>query len=204
MSRMRSPRLKIIRRFQQHLPGLSRKSAERRPYPPGQHGGSRRVKRSDYRVRLEEKQKLRFNYGISERQLRNYFKKAAASTGDTGRRLLQLIESRLDNVVFRSGFAPTIPAARQLVGHGHVIVNGAKVDIASFQISKGDVISLREKSRKIPMIEESMASPSLESPSYLSLSEDRFDATVSELPERDDIPVEIQEHLIIEYYSQLI
>ena len=204
MSRNRSPRLKIIRRFQQHLPGLSRKSAERRPYPPGQHGSSRRVKRSDYRVRLEEKQKLRFNYGISERQLRNYFKKAAASTGDTGRLLLQLIESRLDNVVFRAGFAPTIPAARQLVGHGHVIVSGVKVDIASFQVSEGDIVSLREKSRKMPLIEESMGSPSLENPGYLSFNEDRFEATVSGSPARDDIPVDIQEHLIIEFYSRIV
>ena len=204
MSRNRGPRLKIIRRFQQHLPGLSRKTAERRPYPPGQHGANRRIKRSDYRVRLEEKQKLRFNYGISERQLRNYFRKAMAHTGDTGLYLLQLMESRLDNVVFRSGYAATIPAARQLVGHGHVLVNGKRLDIPSYHVREGDVISLREKTKTNPLVEESVASPSLESPSYLSVGDDRFQVTFGQIPAREDVPVEIQEHLIIEFYSQIV
>ncbi len=204
MSRNRGPRLKIIRRFQQHLPGLSRKTAERRPYPPGQHGANRRIKRSDYRVRLEEKQKLRFNYGISERQLRNYFRKAMAHTGDTGLYLLQLMESRLDNVVFRSGYAATIPAARQLVGHGHVLVNGKRLDIPSYHVREGDVISLREKTKTNPLVEESVASPSLETPSYLSVGDDRFQVTFGQTPAREDVPVEIQEHLIIEFYSQIV
>ena len=204
MSRNRGPRLKIIRRFQQHLPGLSRKTAERRPYPPGQHGANRRVKRSDYRVRLEEKQKLRFNYGISERQLRNYFRKAVAFQGDTGLCLLQLMESRLDNVVFRSGFAATIPAARQLVGHGHVLVNGKRLDIPSYHVREGDVISLKEKTKTNPLVEESVASPSLETPSYLSVGDDRFQITFGQTPAREDVPVEIQEHLIIEFYSQIV
>ncbi len=204
MSRNRGPRLKIIRRFQQHLPGLSRKTAERRPYPPGQHGANRRVKRSDYRVRLEEKQKLRFNYGISERQLRNYFRKAMAHTGDTGLHLLQLMESRLDNVVFRSGYASTIPAARQLVGHGHVLVNGKRLDIPSYHVREGDVISLKEKTKTNPLVEESVASPSLETPSYLSVGDDRFQVTFGQTPAREDVPVEIQEHLIIEFYSQIV
>ena len=204
MSRNRGPRLKIIRRFQQHLPGLSRKTAERRPYPPGQHGANRRVKRSDYRVRLEEKQKLRFNYGISERQLRNYFRKAVAHQGDTGLCLLQLMESRLDNVVFRSGFASTIPAARQLVGHGHVLVNGKRLDIPSYHVREGDVVSLKEKTQTNPLVEESVASPSLETPSYLSVGDDRFQVTFGQTPAREDVPVEIQEHLIIEFYSQIV
>ncbi|MEC9464722.1 MAG: 30S ribosomal protein S4 [Myxococcota bacterium] len=204
MSRNRGPRLKIIRRFQQHLPGLSRKTAERRPYPPGQHGANRRVKRSDYRVRLEEKQKLRFNYGISERQLRNYFRKAVAHQGDTGLCLLQLMESRLDNVVFRSGFASTIPAARQLVGHGHVLVNGKRLDIPSYHVREGDVVSLKEKTKTNPLVEESVASPSLETPSYLSVGDDRFQVTFGQTPAREDVPVEIQEHLIIEFYSQIV
>ena len=204
MSRNRGPRLKIIRRFQQHLPGLSRKTAERRPYPPGQHGANRRIKRSDYRVRLEEKQKLRFNYGISERQLRNYFRKAMAHTGDTGLYLLQLMESRLDNVVFRSGYAATIPAARQLVGHGHVLVNGKRLDIPSYHVREGDVISLREKTKTNPLVEESVASPSLETPSYLSVGDDRFQVIFGQTPAREDVPVEIQEHLIIEFYSQIV
>ena len=204
MSRNRGPRLKIIRRFQQHLPGLSRKTAERRPYPPGQHGANRRVKCSDYRVRLEEKQKLRFNYGVSERQLRNYFRKAVAHTGDTGLCLLQLMESRLDNVVFRAGYASTIPAARQLVGHGHVLVNGKRLDIPSYHVREGDVISLKEKTKTNPLVEESVASPSLETPSYLSVGDDRFQVTFGQTPAREDVPVEIQEHLIIEFYSQIV
>lgn len=205
MSRNRSPRLKIVRRFQQHLPGLTRKTAERRPYPPGVHGTSRRIKRSDYRVRLEEKQKLRMNYGVTERQLRTYFKKAVAFPGDTGQRLLQLMESRLDNVVFRAGFAPTIPAARQLVTHGHIQVNGRRLDIPSYQCQSGDVLSVREKSQKIPVVEECIASPSLEIPSYLGTDEaSPFKKEFRTLPMRDDVPLEIQENLIIEYYSRIV
>ena len=150
------------------------------------------------------KQKLRFNYGISERQLRNYFRKAMAHTGDTGLYLLQLMESRLDNVVFRSGYAATIPAARQLVGHGHVLVNGKRLDIPSYHVREGDVISLKEKTKTNPLVEESVASPSLETPSYLSVGDDRFQVTFNQVPAREDVPVEIQEHLIIEFYSQIV
>ena len=128
MSRYRGPRLRITRRLGD-LPGLTRKAAKR-SNPPGQHGSARR-KRSEYAIRLEEKQKLRFNYGISERQLVRYVKKARAMEGSTGSNLLKLLESRLDNVCFRLGFGPTIPGARQLVNHGHVIVNGKPLDIAS-------------------------------------------------------------------------
>ena len=204
MSRFRGPRLKVIRRFQQHLPGLSRKSAERRAHPPGQHGQSRRTKRSDYRIRLEEKQKLRYNYGLSERQLRNCFKKAVNGNDDTGLSLLRLMESRLDNVVFRAGFAPTIPAARQLVAHGHVLVNGSKVDIPSFQVQIGQTVAIREKSQNIPVVAESVAAPVLECPSYLSVDSAKFEATFKAEPAREDIPFEFQEHLVIEFYSQIV
>ncbi len=129
MSRYRGPRLRIVRRLGD-LPGLTRKAA-RRSYPPGQHGQARR-KRSEYAIRLEEKQKLRFNYGLSERQLVRYVKKARRMQGSTGTNLLQLMEMRLDNIIFRLGFAPTIPGARQLVNHGHITVNGRVVDIASY------------------------------------------------------------------------
>ena len=175
MSRFRGPRLKVIRRFQQHLQAshVRLQSAAR---PPGQHGQSRRTKRSDYRIRLEEKQKLRYNYGLSERQLRNCFKKAVNGKDDTGLALLRQMESRLDNVVFRAGLAPTIPAARQLVAHGHVMVNGSKVDIPSFQVQIGQTVSIREKSQNIPVVAESVAAPVLECPSYLSVdSEVRSD-----------------------------
>ncbi len=203
MSRETGPRLKIVRRFGQHLPGLTRKSAENRPYPPGQHGLGRRPKPSGYRIRLEEKQKLRFNYGISERQLRKYFRKAAASKGDTGQRLLQLLESRLDNVVFRAGFAPTIPAARQLVTHGHLLINGRKCDIPSYDVRAGDLLGLKEKSKKMPTVVESFPAPTLELPSYLTREDGNMEATYNALPTRDDIPLDIQENLIIEHYSRV-
>jgi small subunit ribosomal protein S4 len=203
MARHTGPRLKIVRRFQAPLPGLTQKNGERRPYPPGQHGPGRRSKLSDYRIRLEEKQKLRFNYGLTERQLRKYYKKATKTKGDTGALLLQILERRLDNCVFRAGFAPTVPAARQLVNHGHVQVNGKKVDIASFSISVGEKITLRDKSQKIPVVVTSLAARSLELPSYLAVDNEKFEATVTDLPGRSDTPLDLQEQLIIEYYSRV-
>lgn len=203
MARFRGPRLKLVRRFQAHLPGLTRKSAERRPYPPGQHGPNRRRKMSDYAVRLEEKQKLRFNYQVSEKQLRKYFKKAKASKGDTGLRLLQILETRLDNVVFRAGFAPTIPAARQMVAHGHVTINGKRVDIPSYQLREGEEVSLGAKGKANELFKSFFAQPSLVYPSYLEMNEKEMSATVKALPERDDIPLEVQENLIIEHYNRV-
>ena len=153
MSRYRGARLRVTRRLGD-LPGLTRKSAKR-AYPPGQHGQARR-KRSEYAIRLEEKQKLRFNYGISERQLVRYVKKARAQEGSTGTNILKLLEGRLDNVCFRCGLGPTIPGARQLVNHGHITVNGRVVDIPSYQCRAGDVVAVREtkasKNLASPMI----------------------------------------------------
>lgn len=203
MARYTGPRLKVIRRFGQHLPGLTRKSAENRPYPPGQHGLSRKPKASDYRIRLEEKQKLRSNYGLSERQLRTYFKRAIRAKGDTGGNLLALLESRLDNVIFRGGFAPTIPAGRQLVGHGHIRVNGKKVDIPSYRVKAGDVITLRERTKKVLQITEQFAAPVLEVPSYMQRDEGALQITISSEPSRDDVPLDVQENLIIEHYSRV-
>ena len=141
MARYKGPRVKKLRALGVDLPGLSRKSRERRPYPPGQHGNVGHKKTTEYGRRLMEKQKLRFNYNVSERQLRRLVKEARSSKTATGQKLLELLESRLDNVVFRAGFAPTIPAARQLTGHGHVTVNGKRVDIASYRVKQGDVIA---------------------------------------------------------------
>ncbi|MEZ4272790.1 MAG: 30S ribosomal protein S4 [Myxococcota bacterium] len=203
MARFSGPRLKVVRRFGQHLPGLTRKSAENRPYPPGQHGLGRRPKPSDYRIRLEEKQKLRFNYGLSERQLRKYFRKAAASKGDTGQNLLRILESRLDNVAFRAGFAPTIPAARQLVAHGHLHINGKRVDIPSYMVRAGDVLKLREKAQKNAMFADNFAAPTLEIPSYLSRDDAKMEATFTGDPTREDVPIDLQENLIIEHYSRV-
>ncbi|MFA5624553.1 MAG: 30S ribosomal protein S4 [Bradymonadales bacterium] len=205
MSRYTGPRLKVLRRFGQQLPGLTRLSMTKRPTPPGQHGkqGHRR-KLSDYGLRLAEKQKLRLNYGLSEKQFRLYIKRATSSKIDTGLRLLQLLESRLDNVVFRAGYAPTIPAARQLVNHGHITVNGRKVDIPSFQVTADDVVGLREKSKKIAVINESIATPTLIRPAYLNWDADKLTAKMTNSPDREDIPLEVQENLIIEFYSQMI
>jgi small subunit ribosomal protein S4 len=203
MARYTGPRLKVIRRFGAQLPGLTRKSAENRPYPPGQHGLSRKPKASDYRVRLEEKQKLRANYGLSERQLRTYFKRAIRAKGDTGGNLLVALESRLDNVIYRAGFSPTIPAGRQLVGHGHIRVNGKKVDIPSYQVKVGDTITLRERTKKVLQITEQFASPVLEVPSYMSRDEGALQVSITSEPTREDVPLDIQENLIVEHYSRV-
>ncbi|MEM9245565.1 MAG: 30S ribosomal protein S4, partial [Cyanobacteria bacterium P01_F01_bin.153] len=148
MARYRGPRLRVVRRLGE-LPGLSRKTPKR-AYPPGQHGQGRR-KRSEYAIRLEEKQKLRFNYGVSERQMLRYVRKARRASGSTGTVLLQLLEMRLDNTIFRMGLAPTIPAARQLVSHGHILVNERRVNVPSYQCREGEVITVRKRdaSRKL-------------------------------------------------------
>jgi small subunit ribosomal protein S4 len=202
MARYTGPRLRVVRRFQQQLPGLTRKTDGVRSNPPGQHG-ARRSRASDYRLRLDEKQKLIYNYGIGERQLRNYFKAAASRKGDTGKNLLTLLESRLDNVVFRLGFAPTIPAARQVVKHGHVTVNGRRVDIPSYQLRPGDVIGIGEGSRKHPVIMETLQSPSLSLPDYLDLNAGEMTGTFRHQPERTDVPLEVAENFVVEYYSRV-
>ncbi|PSB61855.1 30S ribosomal protein S4, partial [Chroococcidiopsis cubana CCALA 043] len=158
MSRYRGPRLRVVRRLGD-LPGLTRKNA-RRSYPPGQHGQARK-KRSEYAIRLEEKQKLRFNYGLTEKQLLRYVRRARRVTGSTGQVLLQLLEMRLDNTVFRMGMAPTIPAARQLVNHGHVMVNGREVNIASYQCRPGEVIGIKNKAQSRQLVENNLQYPGL-------------------------------------------
>ena len=145
MSRYNGPRVKVMRALGVDLPGLSRKTIERRPYAPGQHGQNRRRKVSDFGRQLKEKQKLRYNYGIGEKQMRRYVAAARASKMAAGDKLLELLERRLDNAVFRAGYAPTIPAARQLVNHGHITVNGRRVDIPSYSLRPGDVIRPRTR-----------------------------------------------------------
>ena len=200
MSRYRGPRLRIARRLGD-LPGLTRKSP-RRAYPPGQHGQNRR-KRSEYAVRLEEKQKLIYNYGISERQLLRYVKKARRSTGSTGQILLQLLEMRLDNTVFRLGMAPTIPAARQLVNHGHVTVNGKVVSIASYQCKPGEEISVKSKEKSQEMVKANLQYPGLANlPSHLEFDKNKLVGKVNSLVERDWVALQINELLVVEYYSR--
>lgn len=200
MSRYRGPRLRIVRRLGD-LPGLTRKSA-RRAYPPGQHGQNRK-KRSEYAIRLEEKQKLRFNYGLTEKQLLRYVRKARRAAGSTGQTLLQLLEMRLDNTVFRMGMAPTIPAARQLVNHGHVTVNGRVVDIASYQCRPGEVIGIRNKENSRQMVESNLQYPGLANlPSHLEFDKSKLEGKVNGVVEREWVALQINELLVVEYYSR--
>lgn len=175
---------------------------ERRAYPPGQQGQGRR-RQSEYAVHLREKQKLRRMYGVLERQFRRYYVQAAKTRGVTGETLLTILESRLDNVVYRLGFAGSRAAARQLVMHGHILVNNRKVDIPSAQVKAGDTVTLREKSRNIPSVRENLeATASRGVPEWLELDAERFTGVVKALPTRDQIDINIREHLIVEHYSR--
>lgn len=200
MSRYRGPRLRVVRRLGD-LPGLTRKSA-RKAYPPGQHGQERK-KKSEYGVRLEEKQKLRFNYGVTEKQLLRYVRKARRAAGSTGQVLLQFLEMRLDNTVFRLGMAPTIPAARQLVNHGHVTVNGRRVDVASYQCRPGDVIAVRDRDTSRQLVEQNLQYPGLAHlPSHLEFDKAKLTGKVNGVVEREWVALQINELLVVEYYSR--
>lgn len=201
MSRYSGPKVRVIRALGTDLPGLTRKSRERRPYPPGQHGQGRR-KLSEYALRLLEKQKVRMNYGLGERQLLNLFVEARATPGNTSERLIELLERRLDNVVFRAGFARTIPAARQLVSHGHVLVDGERVDIPSFRVRRGQTVSIRERSRDMASISASLATPLPFPTDWLSVEPERRRATVNALPDASSVPFAVNVQLVIEFYSQ--
>ena len=201
MSRYRGPRLRIVRRLGD-LPGLTRKSA-RKAYPPGQHGQGRR-KRSEYAIRLEEKQKLRFNYGVTEKQLVRYVRKARRVAGSTGQTLLQLLEMRLDNTIFRMGMAGTIPAARQLVNHGHITVNDRVVDVSSYQCRPGDVIKVRDRDRSRKLVETNMEYPGLANlPSHLEFDKNTFTGKVNGVVEREWVALQVNELLVVEYYSRM-
>jgi len=200
MSRYRGPRLRIARRLGD-LPGLTRKSPKR-AYPPGQHGQERK-KRSEYAIRLEEKQKLRFNYGVTERQLLRYVRKARRASGSTGTTILQLLEMRLDNTVFRMGMAPTIPAARQLVNHGHVTVNGKVLDIPSYNCRPGDVIAVRDRDASRKLVEANLQYPGLANlPSHLEFDKSKLQGKVNGIIDREWVALKINELLVVEYYSR--
>ena len=200
MSRYRGPRLRIVRRLGD-LPGLTRKSA-RRAYPPGQHGQNRK-KRSEYAIRLEEKQKLRFNYGLTEKQLLRYVRRARRVTGSTGQVLLQLLEMRLDNTVFRMGMAPTIPAARQLVNHCHVTVNGRVVNIASYQCRPGEEVAVRDREQSRKLVEANLQYPGLANlPSHLEFDKNKLVGKVNSVVEREWVALQVNELLVVEYYSR--
>ena len=200
MARYRGPRLRVVRRLGE-LPGLTRKSP-RKNYPPGQHGQGRK-KKTEYAIRLEEKQKLRFNYGLTEKQLLGYVKKARRAGGSTGLVLLQLLEMRLDNTIFRLGFGPTIPSARQVVNHGHIAVNGRVVSIPSYQCRPGDVITVRDRDASKKLVSANMEFPGLANvPSHLELDKNKMEAKVNGIIEREWIALNINELLVVEYYSR--
>ncbi len=202
MSRYTGPRVKKMRALGVDLPGLSRKSIERRPYAPGQHGQTRRRKVSDFGRQLAEKQKLRLNYGVSERQFRRIVTEARSAKLATGQKILELLERRLDNVVFRAGLAPTIPAARQLVNHGHITVNGRRVDIASYRVSPGDIIRPRERSLKLASISDALSELSIARPDWMEWDASKVLARVTSMPTATSVPFPIDVQLVVEYYSK--
>jgi small subunit ribosomal protein S4 len=204
MSRYTGPKVKKLRAFGVDLPGLSRKSQRDRPYVPGEHGQAYRRKASDYGIRLVEKQKVRFNYGLNEKQLRRLMLEARQSKMAAGDKLMELLERRLDNVVFRAGFAPTIPAARQLVNHGHFTVNRKKVNIPSYCVDAGDVVAPRQKSMNLECIEVSLENPSLSSTDWIGLDSDNKTASINSLPTIETVPFSLDIQLVVEYYSRLL
>lgn len=202
MARYTGPTSKIARKFRDPIFGPD-KALSRRNYPPGQHGNSKRnSKKSEYAVQLTEKQKAKYTYGVLERQFRKTFELAARKKGRTGDNLLRFLESRLDNVVFRLGIAPTRRAARQLVSHRHINVNGHIVNIASCQVRPGDVISVREKSKSNEVIVESLAGRTASKYGWLTWNASEMTGTFLDYPERESIPENIREQLIVELYSK--
>jgi small subunit ribosomal protein S4 len=201
MARYTGPKTKIARKFGEAIFGED-KSFEKRNYPPGQHGNSRRRgKQSEYAIQLKEKQKAKYTYGILERQFRNLFERAQRSKGITGEVLLQLCESRLDNVVFRLGISPSRRGARQLVAHRHITVNGQLVNIPSYSLKPEDVIGVREKSKSLVAIESSLAAKSSVY-EWMTWNSETFEGRFVSVPERIQIPENINEQFIVELYSK--
>ncbi|NNE30301.1 MAG: 30S ribosomal protein S4 [Saprospiraceae bacterium] len=203
MARYTGPTSKKARSFGEAIYGYD-KAFERKKYGPGQHGNTRRRKqKSDYAVQLKEKQKAKYTYGLLERQFRNTFEKASRNKGVTGEVLLQLLEARLDNTIFRLGIAPTRKAARQLVSHKHVLVNGVVTNIPSCQLALGDIISIRNKSRHLEVIQQSVSSKGdVRKFGWLEWNPDRMEGVFLSYPERTQIPEKINEQLIVELYSK--
>lgn len=201
MSRYTGPRVKVMRALGVDLPGLSRKKIERRPYPPGQHGQQRARKQSDYGRRLQEKKKLCMNYGVTEGQLRRTMRAARRSSGPTGEALLVLLERRLDSVVFRAGFARTIPAARQLVCHGHICVDGKRLDIPSYLVRAGQVLSVTDHAGVHRLVDESLATRPFET-AWLTVAAAERSARVATLPDAASVLFPIEAQLVVEFYSQ--
>lgn len=201
MARYRGPKAKIARRFNDPIFGPS-KALQKKSYPPGMHGRNRRRKQSEYAIQLGEKQKAKYTYGVLEKQFANTFEKASHKKGITGEVLLQMLESRLDNVVFRLGIAPSRRAARQLVLHKHIVVNGEVVNIASFSVKVGDLVGVREKSKSLLVVTESLAARSSKKYPWLEWDSTQLTGKMIHLPQREEIPENIQEQLIVELYSK--
>ena len=201
MARYTGPKSRIARKFGEAIFGAD-KVLSKRNYPPGQHGNSRRRKTSEYGVMLAEKQKAKYTYGVLERQFRNLFEKAASANGITGEILLQSLESRLDNIVYRLGIAPSRAAARQLVGHRHIVVDGEVVNIPSYAVKPGQIVGVREKSKSLEVIANSLAGFNHSKYPWLEWDENTKAGRYLYIPERADIPENIKEQLIVELYSK--
>ena len=205
MAKNQVARGKLVRKYGTNIFGNPKydKLLNRKSYSPGQHGQGRRSRLSNYGLQLKEKQKIKFMYGLLEKQFSNCFKKADKMKGETGTNLLQLLERRLDNVVYRLGFSPTRPSGRQLVNHGHFIVNGKKVNIPSALVKRGDIIQVREKSKKLDIILESVKriKGDLDLP-WLDLDKAKMKGTVLDIPERDQMDQTINDRLVVELYSK--
>ena len=201
MARYTGPKQKIARRYREPLFGES-KALKRKPYPPGQHGRSRRRKKSDYGIRLNAKQKAKFIYGVLERQFRRFFALASKMEGNTGENLIKLLEARLDNTVYRMGFAPTRRAARQLVNHKHFRVNGRVVNIPSYILKPGDIVEVREKSKDIEIIVDSIERYNPRQYSWLEVDKKAMKGKFLQYPERAEVPENIEERYIVEFYSR--
>ncbi len=202
MARYTGPQTKIARKFGEAIFGDDR-AFEKRNYPPGQHGlAKKRGKKSEYAIQLMEKQKAKYTYGVLERQFENLFHRASAKDGITGENLLKFLEARLDNAVYRLGIAPTRSGARQLVGHKHITVNGEVVNIASYQVKAGDVIAVRERSKTLEAITTSVAGRKINKYSWLEWDANTLTGKFINYPNRDEIPENIKENLIVELYSK--
>ncbi len=201
MARYVGPRTRKSRRLRQLLDENKAKYFDRRPYPPGEHGRGR-IRESQYQIQLLEKQKLRHIYGVLEKQFRRYYREAARQKGITGENLLRILETRLDNVVYRAGLARTRPQARQLVNHGHFRVNGSRVDIPSYHVRAGDVVTLKERSQELFPVLQAVDTIDRPSPEWLDVDSADRKIVVSVLPSRPQIDTQIQEQLIVELYSK--
>jgi len=201
MARYTGPKQKKARRFKEPIFGAS-KALERKPYGPGQHGRSRFQKKSEYAVQLEQKQKAKYTYGMLEKQFRNLFEKASAKEGVTGENLMKYLEARLDNTVFRLGFARTRRQARQLVNHKHVVVNGIVVNIPSYALRPGDIVTIRPKSKDLEIVNDSIASAPKSRYNWLEIDKKSLSGRFLSFPEIEDIPENINVQLIVELYSK--